>query len=408
MPTESKMLAIGQRHGMGSNPTTATNRQGNPMAREGRWIQGLKDMSEYGQGCDKMPKWQQMATSGNTKKPLHLIPKHYPPRNCWLVEVPASAAGKRKRYFFPTETGAIQGASEISLRVAMGDLPVPKNKTRRVASLAASFLAEREFAVGELTQRQLRWGIGLLVERFGNRAVEDITPVLVKAWIGSLDLKPRSRFNAFSVGRTFFNWHGVRSLIEENPFQDAPPKRAKDDRLQILTVEEAGRLLAFPFPKFFHNWIVGGMFAGMRTCEMLRIPWSALDFDYKEITIRKADSKGGEASRPRTITMTEAFERHILKATEEESKELFLEKKTRWEFEKNFKVAATLLNRDVYPANILRHTFASMLLASNRDAVRTAYEMGHTSPTLLYQTYANAVSRKEAETFWAIPVSELP
>jgi hypothetical protein len=41
-------------------------------------------------------------------------------------------------------------------------------------------------------------------------------------------------------------------------------------------------------------------------------------------------------------------------------------------------------------------------LAHFRDAAKTAFEMGHTSPALLYQTYANCVTRREAEKWWAV------
>jgi integrase len=52
--------------------------------------------------------------------------------------------------------------------------------------------------------------------------------------------------------------------------------------------------------------------------------------------------------------------------------------------------------------NCLRHSFASYALAYSRDAAKTAYEMGHTSPALLYKEYANAVTRKEAEEWWSL------
>jgi hypothetical protein len=56
----------------------------------------------------------------------------------------------------------------------------------------------------------------------------------------------------------------------------------------------------------------------------------------------------------------------------------------------------------VWPSNCLRHSFASYHLAHFRDAAKTAFEMGHTSPALLYQTYANCVTRREAEKWWAV------
>ena len=64
------------------------------------------------------------------------------------------------------------------------------------------------------------------------------------------------------------------------------------------------------------------------------------------------------------------------------------------------KKAAKVIGREIWPKNCLRHSFASYHLAHFRDASKTAYEMGHTSATLLYSTYANSVSRKDAEAWW--------
>jgi integrase len=55
-----------------------------------------------------------------------------------------------------------------------------------------------------------------------------------------------------------------------------------------------------------------------------------------------------------------------------------------------------------WPNNCLRHSFASYHLAHFRDAAKTAFEMGHESPKLLYQTYGNCVTRREAEQWWGL------
>ena len=54
------------------------------------------------------------------------------------------------------------------------------------------------------------------------------------------------------------------------------------------------------------------------------------------------------------------------------------------------------LGKDRFPQNSLRRSFASYYVAHFKDATKTAFEMGHTNPKLLYETYANAVSRRDA------------
>jgi hypothetical protein len=54
-----------------------------------------------------------------------------------------------------------------------------------------------------------------------------------------------------------------------------------------------------------------------------------------------------------------------------------------------------------WPSNCLRHSFASYHLAHFKDATKTAYEMG-SSPDLIYSTYANLVSRRDAAKWWEL------
>jgi integrase len=62
-----------------------------------------------------------------------------------------------------------------------------------------------------------------------------------------------------------------------------------------------------------------------------------------------------------------------------------------------------------WPNNGLRHSFASYRLAAIHDAPRVASELGHTSPTMLYNVYRELVLPEEAERYWTIaPAAEVP
>ena len=53
------------------------------------------------------------------------------------------------------------------------------------------------------------------------------------------------------------------------------------------------------------------------------------------------------------------------------------------------------------PQNVFRHCFGSYHYAKERDAARTAFEMGN-SPAIVRRHYADAVDSKEAEIFWIL------
>ena len=328
-----------------------------------------------------------------------LIPKPYSPRNCWMIDVPATLApeGKRKRFFYASEAEALRGAGEIALAIARGASPVSQNKQTHIVILATTFLAEKKREVTTSTLRRLTWSTRLLSKKFGHLPAGDLTKSMVRSWWQALPLEKRGVYNAFTDCRSFYNWHMVQELCPTNPFVNGPKKKEKDARIDILTNEECVMLLQHPFPTWFHNWIVCGMFASMRPCESRRISHEQIDFEYESITIRKEDAKGGKACRPRSIRIRAAFTRHFIKG-----EGLICEGKGEWSFAQQWKVAANLLGLEVWPSNILRHTGASHMLEQSQNAVTTAFEMGHTNPRTVYEDYANAVTRRECEAFWMI------
>jgi hypothetical protein len=59
------------------------------------------------------------------------------------------------------------------------------------------------------------------------------------------------------------------------------------------------------------------------------------------------------------------------------------------------------LGFDSWPKDILRHTCASMLMATWEDEGKVAASLGN-SPTILHAHYRELVSRAEAKRFWGI------
>ena len=298
------------------------------------------------------------------------------------------------RRFFPDEASALRGSAEIALQVELNAPIAPQVAATNLNALAASYLAEQRFCVGYDTLRQARWALKKFTERFGTMQPNEVTSSMVQSWVAQLPLQTRGRFNAFSCVRAFYNSPALRSTYG-NPCLAAPRKQDRNHRLQILTNKEARMLVQAEFPTWFRAWLIGGMFAGLRTCEMQRMDHSRFDWEECEIVVKKEDSKGGEACRPRTITMQPALQRQLHRGEGP-----YLEGKTNRQFEPYWKIVADMLGHKTYPRNILRHTFASNLLASSSDAVKTAFEMGHTSPLLLYSTYANCVTKKASREFW--------
>jgi len=321
--------------------------------------------------------------------------------NRWVIDIPASVGGTRQRRFFQSQSEALEAAATISKSVEDGTgIVIPShqgNVTPDISSLVHGYLLSREGKTGAGNHKVLSWGLAFLVEKFGRLKPNELTSQKTAPWIASLKMETRSRFNVFCAGRTFFSSPLVRDMVTKNPFRDAPPKSDKGHRLDILTPDQMRIILALDLKAPFKAWLVAGGFAGIRSVEFSRISYGSIDYEHMEIVIRKEESKQGEAARPRSITIEDAFKRHMPTGEGLLSGDL-----PRYLVKDEMNKALKALDLKEWPKNCLRHSFASYHLAQSRDAGKTAYEMGHTSPTLLYSTYANAVSRKDAADWWAL------
>lgn len=317
----------------------------------------------------------------------------------WKLDVPASMAGSRKKFFFRSQQEALLEASKIVGQVAAG-APVTRNSggaSGKLSNLIAGYLAERKPETSKDNFTTLQWGLNTLGRKYGEMRPHELTPAAVNVWVKKLPYKTRGRFNVFAACRTFFNSPGMIDLCPENPFRDAPPKKDKGSRMPIMTPGELKTLLGLKLEPYFMAWIVCGAFSGVRSCEFERLSYSAIDYDHEEIVIRKDQSKQGEACRPRSIPIYPAFKRHMPTGKGP------LDGGANWKrVGDEMAKALEALGWKKWKKNCLRHSFASYALAASQDAAKTAYEMGHASPTLLYSTYANCVTRKEAAEWWAL------
>jgi integrase len=55
-----------------------------------------------------------------------------------------------------------------------------------------------------------------------------------------------------------------------------------------------------------------------------------------------------------------------------------------------------------WPQNALRHSFATYYLALSQDAAKTAHELGHASPDMLYKHYRGLSTQAAAKAYFGI------
>lgn len=338
-----------------------------------------------------------------------LIPRFDRKLARWVIDVPkAMNEGKRRRMFFQDQSDANKAHAELVFSLAhTGAIPSKAEAGETTGHFAAAFLAKKSVEVEPVTLRQLKWALLKLSEAHGAKKPEDLDADEMRRWVDKLPLTTRGRFNVFAVCRDFFSSPAMKKIVRDSPFADAPPKKDKGARLPILTVDQMRALLDHKWPEWFKAWLVAGAFAGLRTREIFSIPASAIDWEYDEIVIRHEDAKQGEAARPRSANIFEPLKRHMPRRDADKALvDGYSVKKWKPVIREACRVIGVKPSPSPsgvmtlkWPDNCLRHSFASYHLAHYKDATKTAFLMG-TSPRLLYETYANLVSRRDAAKWW--------
>jgi len=177
------------------------------------------------------------------------------------------------------------------LRSPAGSVTVKDAVDRLVAEKEAENLRERSV-------RDLRNRLDIFAQTFGEKSVGEITQTEVESWLRDLrgvsdksaeGLSARSKKNYLITVRTFFN-HAISKgyRTAENPALKIVTPKIDWVQPSILTAKEAeillaaakteqgGRLLAS---------VVLGLFAGIRSNEIMRLDWSAIDLAEGILTI---------------------------------------------------------------------------------------------------------------------------
>ncbi len=270
-----------------------------------------------------------------------------------------------------------------------------------------------------------------LIEYFGEMLLQDITPLDVRKWLASLNrkdgnekpLSENSKGNWFRTLSAIMGKAEEWELIESNPCKKVKQPRKPQSDVRALSQEDVIKIFN-GFEKFEDDRIVILMkillLTGIRSGECSGLEWGDIDFDNCSIQIqREAIYIRGEGIKE-TTPKSKSSQRAVfipmafcddLKAYREKQLQDIEDRGDLWIGEKgnrcklftqfnglpvsnftiHFWVEKYLKWVDVpfVPPHGLRHTFASILIANGMDARTAAAQMGHSQPSLVYNTYAN-------------------
>ena len=305
----------------------------------------------------------------------------------WRVNIPRSVAGKQVRKFFPEDakvSAELWAAQHVEMLRKHGTRGVEIADGLSVAQAVARFCGTREREKEH--SRLIGFYLDKFSAKFGSLPIRSIAALDLEEFWTRKTWGANTRRQAFAYLRMFLNWCERYDIIDKNPSRRVdPPKAEKPDRA-ILTVDQMKTLLCATTGPM-RVWLCLGGFAGLRTSEILS---GKVRVDGEEIHVEDGKTGGRYVARlpvfgrywpGQYVAMDErTFRRHRQKLVE------------------------TVKLRE-WPDNCLRHSFASYHLAMWEDAGKTAYQLGHTSPQMVYKAYARAVKKQDSVDWWGMATS---
>ena len=262
-----------------------------------------------------------------------------------------------------------------------------------VAALVAEFnTAKRKDGASERYLGDLRNRLDTFAEKFGALKVAEILPSQIDDWLRGLDVAGQTRNNFRRVLHVFFEFGKVRGYATHNPVTGTAKAKVVRGTPEIFTPEQMRTVLE-KAPADFVPYLAIGAFAGLRSAELERLDWSEIDLAGRLIQVRAENSKTAQRRFVRICDALAAWlAPHVRKSGAVATTESVRDGR-----EKTCKAAEI-----EWPANVLRHSFASYHLAHYKSAAETAAELGHAGAAVLYQHYRELVKPEAAARWWQI------
>lgn len=305
------------------------------------------------------------------------------------------------------DAAAAKAGRRLSLTEAVGFFlrhALPHGGTRAFKEASNEFLANRE--AKNLKQRylvNLRSQFRRLEGEFAEAKVNMITPQMIEAWLNRLKGSAKTRNNYLITLRTFFDFCFKQKWCSENP-ANAVDKAALDEApTEILSVNEAARLLACAEnDAALLPALAIQLFAGLRRSEVCALDWSEVRDDLIEVTAAKAKTRSRRVVtiQPNLAAWLHPF-RQIKGRVFSRSEDAYNESLHALVLAANKQGAAETppLSPVTWKRNCLRHTAASMHLAFFENDGLTALQLGH-GIDVLHKHYKGLVGKVEASRYW--------
>lgn len=292
---------------------------------------------------------------------------------------------------------------------------------------AELWFSEKEIEWRATQRRKVREILDMyLLPEFNGRPIEGIKKTDVLAFRSSLAKVTRgktnkhlsaARINSIMVPLGMILKEASKRYKFENPYEDIKSLKEPRTSIQPFTLDEVWKFINW-VREDYRNYYLVRFFTGMRTSEIDGLTWENVDFDRREIVINQALVKG-KVVPPKTQESYRAIQMSpwVYDALKEQHKVTY--KRSEYVFcshtgepldynNVNKRVwhptlkALGLKKRNAYQT---RHTAATLWLAAGESPEWIAYQMGHSTTKMLFNTYSRYVpnmTRQDGSAFEAL------
>jgi integrase len=241
--------------------------------------------------------------------------------------------------------------------------------------------------------KDLRNRLGRFVASFGERKIAELSVEEIDSWLRHLGVGALTRNTFAQRLSVLFSFALTRHWCTENLVAEIEKAKWIGPEPGILTPEQFARLLEAASPQTLPYWAIGG-FAGLRSAELERLEWQDIDFEASLVEVTRSKSK--TASR-RHIEIRPALAAWLAPYRGRGSGKVCPRN-----LRKRLELDREHAGINSWPANALRHSFASYHLEYFKKPGTLTVEMGHTDEDLVSRFYRQRVRPDAAIKWWSL------
>jgi integrase len=313
--------------------------------------------------------------------------------------------------------GSVEGIPKLTDAVAFYIRYLKASIKRSTVSKLADELEASKDRAGRSKRHvdDLRSRLQHFSRSFGDRDVRTVTRDEIEGWLHGLKLAPQTLVNYRRVVFGLFREGLRRKYCETNPVADIDTPKVVGQAPGILSPAKMAKLIKLVMlhePELL-PWLVVSGFCGLRPAEVDRLDWREIRLHdttpVVEVTATKA-----KTARRRLVELPENALAFLRPLGRGEGALRVVNHRKKWEAVRRLAGygepgSETAEEREggvvlqEWPADGLRHSFASYHIAHFKDAGRTALALGHgQNPSLLFNTYRAMVTPDDAARWWQI------